>query len=181
MTKAEATRENLLTHARALLWRHGYSNVSLRQIAKAAGVDVALVSRYFGGKRGLFEATLEGAFDTPQAKGPDALVDMVVALFVSHPRDAPGPTMLHLMQTNAQDEEVGALVRDAQQSGLQTMIETAVGTPQRAALFMAVVMGISIAEKTLHLRGIAPHDSAEYEAQLRHLLNAALDFGPDPA
>lgn len=180
MTKAEATRENLLTHARALLWRHGYSNVSLRQIAKAAGVDVALVSRYFGGKRGLFEATLEIAFDTPQADGPDALVDMVVQLFASHPRDAAAPTILHLMQMNAQDEEVGALVRDAQRNGLQAMIETAVGSPQRAALFMAVVLGISVAEKSLHLTGIAPHDSPEYEEQLRHLLNAALSFGADP-
>ena len=181
MTKAEITREKLLTHARALLWRYGYSNVSLRQIAMAAGVDVALVSRYFGGKRGLFEATLEGAFDAPPANGPEALVEMVVQLFVSHPRDATAPTILHLMQMNAQDEVVGALVRDAQHRGLQTTIETAAGNPSRAALFMAVILGISAAEKSLHLSGIAPHDSPEYEAQLRHMLNAALSFGPKPA
>lgn len=180
MTKADMTREKLLCHARASMWRYGYSNVSLRQIAKAAGVDVALVSRYFGGKRGLFEATLDGVFDTPQAEGPDALVEMVVQLFVSHPRDTAAPTILHLMQMNAQDEEVGALVRAAQQCELQSMIETAVGDRPRAALFMAAILGISGAEKSLHLTGIAPHDSPEYEAQLRHMLNAALTFGPDP-
>ncbi|WP_299412120.1 TetR/AcrR family transcriptional regulator [uncultured Sulfitobacter sp.] len=176
MTKALMTREKLLIHARALLWRHGYSNVPLRQIATAAGVDVALVSRYFGGKRGLFEATLEGAFDTPEASSPAELVDMVVQLFVSHPRDAGSVSILHLMLMNAQDEEVGEAVREAHQKGLQTACERAVGDPARAALFMAVILGMSVAEKSLHLSGIAPFDTPEYEAQLRHMLNAALAY-----
>ena len=63
MGNAETTREKLLDAAREAMWRRGYANVGLREIARAAGVDVALISRYFGGKQGLFEATLEGAFD----------------------------------------------------------------------------------------------------------------------
>lgn len=176
MNKALMTRDKLLTHARALLWRHGYSNVSLRQIAMAAGVDVALVSRYFGGKRGLFEATLEGAFDMPDATTPKELVDMVVHLFVTHPRDAASVSILHLMLMNAQDEEVGGLVRAAHQVGLQAAVERAAGDRARAALFMAVILGMSVAEKSLHLSGIAPYDSPEYEMQLRHMLEAALAY-----
>ena len=42
-----------------IFWSKGYSNVSVREISNAAGVDVALIARYFGSKRGLFEATLE--------------------------------------------------------------------------------------------------------------------------
>ncbi|MEM6901379.1 MAG: helix-turn-helix domain-containing protein, partial [Pseudomonadota bacterium] len=56
------TRDKLLLHARRQFWANGDSHVSLRQIASAAGVDVALISRHFGGKLGLFEATLDGAF-----------------------------------------------------------------------------------------------------------------------
>lgn len=176
MTKAQKTRENLLSNARALLWRYGYANVTLRQIARAAGVDVALISRYFGSKRGLFEATLEGAFDTPEVNSPAALVDLVVHLFTSAPRDVTQPSVLHLMLMNAQDEEVGALVRAAQQGTMQTMVENALGDRTRAALFMAVLLGMMVAEKSLHLDGIATFESPEYEAQLRHMLNAALTY-----
>lgn len=178
MNKALNTREKLLTHARALIWRHGYSNVSLRQIAAAAGVDVALVSRYYGNKRGLFEATLEGAFDTPPVETAEELVEMVVQLFVSHPRDATDVSVLHLMLMNAQDEEVGNLVRKQQQALLQTAVEHATGDQTRAALFMAAILGMSVAEKSLHLKGIAPYDTVEYEKQLRHMLTSALAYQP---
>jgi AcrR family transcriptional regulator len=176
MTKAEKTREALLNNARALQWRYGYSNVTLRQIAKAAGVDVALVSRYFGGKLGLFEATLEGAFEFPRVEGPEDLVDLVVHLFTSHPRDSPEPTILHLLLMNAQDEEVGPLVREAQHSAMQTGIEAALGNSPRAALFMAAILGMTVAEKSMFLSGIAPCESPVYEAQLRHMLNAAISY-----
>lgn len=176
MNKALHTKEKLLTNARALLWRYGYSNVPLRQIAMAAGVDVALISRYFGGKRGLFEATLVGAFEIPDVSTPEALVDMVVLLFADHPRDAESVSILQLMLMNAQDEEVGELVRAAQNTDLQSTIEKLIGDPAQAALFMSVILGISIAEKSLLLTGIAPCDTPEYEAQLRHMLNAALTY-----
>lgn len=176
MNKAQMTRGKILTNARDLLWRHGYSNVPLRQIATAAGVDVALISRYFGNKHGLFEATLEGAFDTPEVSTPKALVDLVVQLFMSHPRDSKEVSVLNLMLMNAQDEEVGSLVRTQQQAILQAATERAIGDPTRAALFMAVILGMSVAEKSLHLPGIAPCQSPEYEAQLRHMLEAALSY-----
>jgi len=176
MNKALATQEKLLTHARALLWRYGYSNVSLRQIATAAGVDVALVSRYFGGKRGLFEATLEGAFDLPDVSTPSELVDMTVRLFTDHTRDKSTVSPLHLLLMNAQDEEVGPLVRDRQTEHFQSVLETVIGAPTPAALYMSVILGVGIAEKSLHLDGIAAYDSPEYEAQLRYMLEAAIAF-----
>ncbi len=176
MNKALNTQDKLLNHARALIWRYGYSNVSLRQISSAAGVDVALVSRYFGSKRGLFEATLEGAFDTPPVETAEELVEMVVQLFVSHPRDTAEVSILHLLLMNAQDEEVGSLIRDQQQAVLQTAIECATGDQTRAALFMATILGMSVAEKSLHLSGIAPYETPEYEKQLRHMLTSALAY-----
>jgi AcrR family transcriptional regulator len=55
---AAATRELLLKAATARFVRDGYETVSLREIASDAGVDVSLVSRYFGGKEELFSAVL---------------------------------------------------------------------------------------------------------------------------
>ncbi len=176
MNKAFATREKLLTEARRLLWARGYSNVPLREIAQGAGVDVALVSRYFGGKLGLFKATLEGAFDTPDVPDADTLVEVVLRMFVEAPRDGETPSVLQLIQTNANDPDVGDLVRQAQADGMQNKLEDLLGSPARAALFMSVLLGFAVAEKTLKLKGIAAPGSPAFEAQLRHLMTSALTF-----
>jgi AcrR family transcriptional regulator len=51
-------RELILDAAEALFSRHGYDGVTLRAIAKRAGVDVALANYHFGPKRDLFDAVL---------------------------------------------------------------------------------------------------------------------------
>ena len=63
MNKSEKTKTKIFDEAKKLFWNYGYSNVSVRQIAKAAKVDVALIARYYDSKLGLFEATLSYAFD----------------------------------------------------------------------------------------------------------------------
>jgi len=56
---AQVTRDRLLLAARSRLAAHGYDDVSLREIAADAGVDVALINRYFGSKDDLFLAVLD--------------------------------------------------------------------------------------------------------------------------
>ena len=51
-------RESIRQAARAQFAADGYDAVTMRSIAAAAGVDVALVSYYFGSKRGLFSAAM---------------------------------------------------------------------------------------------------------------------------
>lgn len=176
MNKALITREKLLTEGRRLLWSRGYSNVPLREIAQAAGVDVALVSRYFGSKRGLFEATLDGAFDVPDVTDQAALMDMVMEMYRDAPRDGSTPSVLQLMQSNANDPEVGSLVRQAQAAGMQDKLDALLGDPGRAALFMAVLLGFALAEKTLKLPGIPAPGTPAFDAQLRHLMESALAY-----
>ena len=52
----------------------GYDKTSVRGIAKAAGVDAALVHHYFGTKEQVFEAAIEVAF-APALSVPDAIAD----------------------------------------------------------------------------------------------------------
>jgi AcrR family transcriptional regulator len=54
--KESPRRERILDAAEALFAEHGYDGVTLRRIAKEAGVDVALASYHFGKKLDLFEA-----------------------------------------------------------------------------------------------------------------------------
>lgn len=55
---AEATRAAILAAARRRFARESYDNVGIRDIAADAGVDAALVPRYFGSKEELFAAIL---------------------------------------------------------------------------------------------------------------------------
>ncbi|MEW9920159.1 TetR/AcrR family transcriptional regulator [Marimonas sp. MJW-29] len=179
MNKALATRDRLLTEARRLLWSRGYSNVPLREIAQGAGVDVALIARYFGSKLGLFEATLENAFAVPDLPDEDTLIETVLRMFVEAPRDGNTPSVLQLIQTNANDPDVGDIVRRAQAEAMQDKLEALLGSPARAALFMSVLLGFGVGEKTLKLKGIASPGSPAFEAQLRHLMTSALSYkGP---
>jgi len=56
---AQATRAALLEAAKAQFAALGYDSATLREIAAAAGADVALIKRYFGGKEGLFTEALK--------------------------------------------------------------------------------------------------------------------------
>src|SRR3569623_1531973 len=63
LRNAAATRQAILDSARRHFAREGYDNVGLREIAGDAGVDPALVCRYFGGKEQLLREAVRG--DTP--------------------------------------------------------------------------------------------------------------------
>ena len=56
---ASATRAAILEAAKAQFARSGYDSTPLRDIAAAAGADVSLIKRYFGGKEGLFTEALK--------------------------------------------------------------------------------------------------------------------------
>jgi AcrR family transcriptional regulator len=53
------TRERVRGAAREVFATEGYRGATMRAIATRAGVDIALLSHYFGNKDGLFAATLE--------------------------------------------------------------------------------------------------------------------------
>lgn len=50
------TRDQILDAAEALFAGHGFHGVTVRQVARQAGVDPALLHYYFDSKRGLFDA-----------------------------------------------------------------------------------------------------------------------------
>jgi AcrR family transcriptional regulator len=68
---AEATRAAILEAAKTQFARMGYDRAALRDIAAEAGVDVALVKRYFGGKEALFTVALKTSFHPDRLRGWD--------------------------------------------------------------------------------------------------------------
>ncbi|MFF7798172.1 TetR/AcrR family transcriptional regulator [Streptomyces olivaceus] len=73
-TESAGTRDRILTTAREEFSERGYEKTSVRGIAKAAGVDPALVHHYFGTKEQVFAAAVEVAF-APALEAPGAIAD----------------------------------------------------------------------------------------------------------
>lgn len=79
LPRGEETRAALLAAALALYGDKGYEATSTREIAAAAGVNVAMIAYHFGGKEGLRAACadhvaerLRGVFGAPEASTPEA-------------------------------------------------------------------------------------------------------------
>lgn len=84
------TRELILEAARAQFAEHGFDRTSGRAIARAAGVDPALVRHYFGSKSELFGAVFAPAAIDPLARiaelapaGPEALAEGILRTVLS--------------------------------------------------------------------------------------------------
>jgi AcrR family transcriptional regulator len=67
----EPARERLLVAALRLFAEQGYAKTSIRQIAQAAGANVAAISYYFGNKAGLYRSVFWGG----AAPGPKSARD----------------------------------------------------------------------------------------------------------
>ena len=60
---ADATRRKLLDSAVALFAEHGLGSTSVRDVAGAAGVSLAMVHHYFGSKDDLYDACITATYD----------------------------------------------------------------------------------------------------------------------
>lgn len=74
------TRRRLLDAARHLFAQNGYSGTPVRDIADSAGVNVALINRYFESKEGLFAACLTAAVDDLRTTTTNTPLDAVPAI-----------------------------------------------------------------------------------------------------
>ena len=181
MKKALSTKEKLLISARKLFWARGYSNVSVRDLTKDAGVDVALVSRYYDGKLGLFKASIDGAFDWPElfAASDGQFKDIVVAKLADSLEQTEENSALKMLILNSMDPEVGDYVREAAKDCLILPLQTILGgekARERVALFLAVMIGASMMRNNLQVDGMANTSRLNYERQLRYLADAALSY-----
>lgn len=143
---ADATREALILAAKRLFGRNGYDGTGLREIAGEAGVNAALISRYFGSKKGLFSAAIEGTFASlplhPENKADfGRLVTLLMAAKESHQEDNDLFKMITRASGNSEAEEA---IRDAVTTGFLDPMARLIGGPnaqKRAAMIMAILTG----------------------------------------
>jgi AcrR family transcriptional regulator len=99
----EATRQALLQAGAELFSERGFDGVSTSEVAARAGVNKALISYHFRGKKGLYVAILESAFASlaqrlraieGEAKGARDTLGAFLGTFAQFTRERPGfPTL----------------------------------------------------------------------------------------
>jgi AcrR family transcriptional regulator len=113
------TREEILAAARESFAKRGYDGTSLRAVAAKAGVDPALVRRFYGSKEGLLVAALTVTFrpDADVAEvlsgDLDTLGDQIISYTLSVWEQAPSREMLvGMIRSACTNERAAKLLRD---------------------------------------------------------------------
>jgi AcrR family transcriptional regulator len=164
------TRAAILTAARTAFGERGYDAVSIRGVARASGVDPALVHRFFGSKESLFVAAMElpvtpsGLVAGLLASGVDGLGERIVRtlLAIYDAPDALSP-FLALVRAATSNDRAAAMLREFITSEVLGPLAAAAppDAPElRAALAGSQVIGMAIGR---HVVRLGPLTQADHE------------------
>ncbi len=164
------TREAILAAARGQFIATGFRGTTIRSVAKAAGVDPALVLHFFRTKDGLFVEAVrlpinpatplrEALERAPDSAGP-ALVEFLLDAWDSEDTNR---TMLAIVRSAMTEEVASKMVRE-QIVGAVAQVLAACGIDQpeyRAALVATQMAGIVVARYVVDIHALVEADRSE--------------------
>ncbi|SED83442.1 DNA-binding transcriptional regulator, AcrR family [Streptomyces sp. 3213] len=154
-TEAADTRDRILAAAREEFSERGYEKTSVRGIAKAAGVDSALVHHYFGTKEQVFEVAVSVAF-APAANAPEAVAE--------GPLDGVGERLTRFI--------FGVWENPATRKPLLAVVRSAVNNEAAAAVFRRLVVAQVLGRVAAQLK--APDAELRAELAAAQLVGTAM-------
>lgn len=172
---ASTSRNLIVASARGLFAEHGYAATSLREIARVAGVDPALVHHYFASKEELFNACVELPLDpaqvlaivgaTPPQERGEQIIRTLLELW-----DSPAqPALLTLLRNATGSHGHNALIREVFLTRI--LAKTTTGLPGdaqevalRGSLMASQVFGVMFARYILRLEPLASASHDEVTA-----------------
>ena len=159
------TRGQILAAAARCFAAAGYDATSVRRVAADAGVDPALVRRFFGGKEQLFTEVASALIDPARALAavtggpPEAAGERLLRYFLAMLGDVarPGP-YLGLVRCAVTSEHAADLFRQflAERVLGEIAAELDAGRPElRAALVASQLVGLAVARYAVRLAPLA--------------------------
>jgi AcrR family transcriptional regulator len=165
------TRGEILRAARESFAGNGFAGTSLRGVARAAGVDAALVHHYFAGKDELFVEAMALPIDPRQVAativgGPrDELGRRIVTVFLGVWESADGQQrMKALLRSMVSSDQVAQLMRDGLTRMIIGPVSETLGVPDarlRVSLVASQLVGIALVRYLLELDPITATSTAE--------------------
>jgi AcrR family transcriptional regulator len=186
------TKADILASARRRFLEDGYDSVTLRAVASDAGVDVALISYYFGSKKGLFGATMAlGAnppellareLDGPLNSLPERLVRTVLQAWDD---PATGPALQALLEALVRDPHVARSFAEMMEQEMLPSIAARLGDDadagRRAALVISQIAGLILARYVLRVEPVASMSPPQLATRMAPGLRAAIGVPPRPS
>ncbi|MEI5098533.1 TetR family transcriptional regulator [Streptomyces sp. PmtG] len=185
-------REVILDAAREQFSENGYEKTSVRSIAKAAGVDSALVHHYFGTKEQVFAAAVEVLF-APALRAPAAVEDgppdgvgerltrFILGIWENPETRAP---LLAIVRSAVNNETAAAVFRRLVSSQILARIARTLGLPDaelRAELAAAQLVGVLMLRYVIQIEPLASADVEELVARLAPVVQGHLTGFPATA
>jgi AcrR family transcriptional regulator len=186
---AATTREMLLDAARPLFAQQGYEATTVGQIAQVAGFSPNLITRYFGGKEGLFLAATRTRLDLDRALsgGSDGFGERLASQMVERWEQqgqadpllallrsaSSSPAALEALGEFLEAEATAPLTRALMEWGLSEGEAT-----DRANAVQSFVLGTVITRRMLHTGPVAAASSVQLRAWLTEVLQRLIEDGP---
>ncbi len=180
---ALATRAAILEAARACFTEAGYEHVGVRDVAARAGVNGALVIRYFGSKVQLFAQAFAGRFlldylsdDAQGALDGERIARVVLKKEVYAARfDA----VLALVRSAPDPQAAAILKRGLEEEFIKPLASSLRGAQarQRAALITAYLLGLAIARDVMGITALADSPDKALVALVAPVIQSYMD-GP---
>jgi len=181
---AETTKQAILEAAQKRFLQESYENVGLRDIAGDVGVDVALISRYFGSKEGLFSQVLHDSSKEeilPEDIRSQDMPRYLTDLFLSQDKDGnENVERLLIILRSASSPAASKVVSKAMRNDILVPFAERLGgnnSEMRASTSMAVWMGMTIMRTVIAVDGMCGQ-TPEIEAKLQALFETALAETP---
>ncbi|TCK25117.1 TetR/AcrR family transcriptional regulator [Pseudonocardia endophytica] len=193
---AGRTRQALLDAAGELFTSEGYDRTTVRAIAERAGVNQALLFRYFGNKEALFARVLAAqAMDVLHGGPPEELLERTLRSILV-PADADAAARSGLFDSalrSAGNSEVVDALRDELGTAYTTEFAAIAGgtgsddpdARLRAELLLGWLLGVNFLRNVLHSETIR---DADPDVVVGHVVRAAATMlhgvrptGADPA
>ncbi|MEU9875421.1 TetR/AcrR family transcriptional regulator [Streptomyces phaeochromogenes] len=182
---APAARDRILAAAREEFSERGYEKTSVRGIAKAAGVDSALVHHYFGTKEQVFEASIEVAFGPllaapgSIAEGPlDGVGERLARFFFGvWENPATRKALLAIIRSAVNNEVAASVFRRLISAQLLRRVAAQLDTPDaelRAELAAAQLVGIAMLRYVIKVEPLASANPEQIIARVAPVIQAHL-------
>ncbi|MFE3441927.1 TetR family transcriptional regulator [Nocardia sp. NPDC059180] len=177
------TKAVILAAARERFAADGYDRATIRAIAADAGIDPAMVMRYFGNKEGLFAAAAEFDLELPDLSTVprERLGATVVAHFLERwERDE---ALLILLRAGVTNAAVAERMRSIFAAQLAPVVARTVEDPQqvplRAGLAASQILGMALCRFVLEFPPLVAMSRQEVVAWIGPTLQRYLTGEPD--
>lgn len=173
---AEATRAAILRAARSRFTREGYDRVRVGDVAGDAGVNAALVIRYFGSKDGLFAEVLNSGDGLESVLSGDLSgLGEGLARYVLRKQDF--DPLLALLRS-ASDERASSMLREALDEGFVRPLAARMSGEDaelRASMVAADLLGIMVAREVVRSAPLVEADPERLVALVAPVLQSRID------